>query len=173
MPSKEKNFDDQERVLWEGGFSAKSMLSAVLGSALITGMLVIAVVRIQTLNENRLVWWTLAAIIGAIWLGLICIVLYRKLAQHYEMTNQRLKHRRGLLIRQIDRIELIDIDDVSYRQGPIESLMGVGTIKLLSSDTSHPTLVMPGIANVSEVANLIDDSRRDERLKHGLHIESI
>ena len=82
-------------------------------------------------------------------------------------------HRDGILVRQMDRIEMIDIDDVSYRQGPIQILLNVGSIRIVSSDTSHPQLDMPGIADVRMVADLIDDARRNERRNRGLHIESI
>ena len=98
---------------------------------------------------------------------------YRKLGMHYEVSSQRLKHREGILFRKLDRIELIDIDDVVYRQGPIQAIMGVGNITIKSSDSSHPVLDMYGIANIREIADLIDDARRTERRKRGLHIESI
>ena len=46
-------------------------------------------------------------------------------------------------------------------------------IIIRSSDSSHPELVMSGIGDVRKVADLIDDARRAERRKRGLHIESI
>ena len=92
---------------------------------------------------------------------------------HYELTSQRLKHREGILVRSMDRIELIDVDDVMYKQGPIQAMLGVGNITVKSSDSSHPELVLYGIENIREVADRIDDARRDERRKRGLHIEAI
>ena len=164
---------DDERFLWQGKFSARSMIGVWIGSALITALVICAVLLIQPMRENRMVWLTMFGLICLIWIGLIGLVLYRKLSQHFEVTSQRLKHRSGVVFRQVDRIEMIDIDDVSYRQGPIQALLDVGTIQLSSSDTSHPQLVMCGIANVSSVANLIDDARRAERSKRGIHVESI
>ncbi len=165
--------DDQERDLWRGGFSAKSMMGAWIGAALITGAIVFGVLNIAPLRETKTVWATMIALIGLVWILLVGLAIWRKLGQHYEITTQRLKHRSGVFMRQMDRIELIDIDDVSYRQGPLQALLNVGTIELLSSDTSHPKLKLPGIANVSSVANMIDDARRTERRKRGLHVESI
>ena len=72
-----------------------------------------------------------------------------------------------------DRIEAIDMDDVAYEQGILQRLVGVGTIKVISSDRSHPELFLKGIDNVSHVARLIDDARHKERLRRGLHIESV
>lgn len=175
IPANDNRFnnDDEERLIWQGGYSAKSMLGAWIGAAFMTVLILLAVMQIQLLRDNRAVWTTMAALVVLIWIGLIGVAVYRKLGQHYEITTQRLKHRSGVLLRQVDRIEMIDVDDVSYRQGPIQTLMNVGTIQVQSSDTSHPRLFMPGISNVSHVANMIDDSRRSERRKRGIHVESI
>ncbi|MFK7766490.1 MAG: PH domain-containing protein [Mariniblastus sp.] len=165
--------DDPEQELWRGGFSARSMVGAWIGASLISGLVIYAVTNIAPLRESSPVWLTGIGLVSTVWLSLLAVVAYRKLGQHYEISSQRLKHRSGVLIRQMDRIELIDIDDVSYRQGPLQAILNVGTIELLSSDTSHPKLNLRGIANVSSVANLIDDARRAERKKRGLYVESI
>ena len=73
----------------------------------------------------------------------------------------------------INRIEVIDIDDVTVEQGLIERMFGVGTIRLLSSDTSDPKLFLRGIDDVKRVAAMIDDVRRDERRKRGMYIETV
>jgi membrane protein YdbS with pleckstrin-like domain len=96
-----------------------------------------------------------------------------RLSVEYTLTTQRLIHKRGLLRRVTDRVEVIDIDDVSYSQGPIERLLGIGTIQLLSSDVSDPQLVLRGIDNVQQVATLIDNARREERRRRGLYLESV
>jgi hypothetical protein len=72
-----------------------------------------------------------------------------------------------------DRIEVIDVDDVSCEQGIVERMLGVGTIRIQSSDRTHPELSLLGIENVRQVAELIDDTRRKERQRRGLHIEAV
>jgi hypothetical protein len=96
-----------------------------------------------------------------------------RLSADYTLTSQRLLHRRGILSQATDRIEVIDIDDVRYTQGIVERMFGVGTIRLLSSDTSDPTLILRGIDDVQRVANLIDNARREERRKRGLYMETV
>ena len=64
------------------------------------------------------------------------------------LTNQRFIHESGILRRVSDRIEVLDIDDITFEQGIIERLVGVGTIRVMSSDRSHPELLMYGIENV-------------------------
>ena len=72
-----------------------------------------------------------------------------------------------------DRIETIDMDDIAFVQGPVERVLGIGSIKVTSSDRTHPELHLIGIENVQHVAEMIDNARRAERLRRGIHIESI
>jgi hypothetical protein len=52
-------------------------------------------------------------------------------------------------------------------------MLGIGTVRLLSSDQSTPQFSIVGIEDVRNVAMMIDDARRQERRKRGLHIESV
>jgi hypothetical protein len=52
-------------------------------------------------------------------------------------------------------------------------MLGVGTVRITSSDRSTPEFVLVGIEDVRKVAVLIDEARRNERRKRGVHIESI
>lgn len=160
--------DDQEQKLWSGGYSGKAMvgtwiLLVIVGlSLLILPFFVPAIPFPVALGLVLLAW-----VIGGL------IYAYRRLAVHYELTNQRFVHQTGLLTRRTDRIEVIDIDDVTCTQGPVQRAFGVGTIVLTGSDRTHPTLSMIGIAGVRDVASLIDDTRRKERRRRSLHIEAI
>jgi membrane protein YdbS with pleckstrin-like domain len=165
--------DESESELWAGGYSGKAMYGTWVALATITiaGFLLMSMV--EGLRASKAVWvaWLLG--LGVLWIASLLVLAYRKLSVWYVLTTQRFKHRAGLLIRTSDRIELIDVDDVTYRQGPIQALLGVGTVTILSSDTSHPQLVLLGIQDVRKVADVIDDARRRERRKRGLHIEAV
>ncbi len=159
--------------LWEGGFSGKSMFGSWVVAGVVTILIIVVLMMVEPLRSNSNVWYAAFGIILLIWVWLIGVMLFRKWGMHYELTTQQLKHRQGILFRKMDRIELIDIDDVNYSQGPIQTLLGVGNINIKSTDTSHPELVMYGIANIKEITDLIDNARRNERRKRGLHIEAI
>ncbi len=163
--------NEKEALLWEGTYSAKAMFGSWLAAGFVT--LLGLIVMVMLLAGNWQAWVAYIIVIAAIWLVLVLIALYHKLAHFYELTNQRLKHRDGILIRTMNRVELIDIDDVVYRQGPIQSLLKVGDIEIESSDVSHPVLILKGIAEVRKVSEMIDDARRTERRRRGLHIESV
>lgn len=162
-----------ERELWQGSFSGRSMFGAWVAAIFITIALIAAISLVTELRTNPFVWLFGASVIVLMWIGLVSTWLYQRWGHFYEVTTERIKHRDGILVRRMGLIELIDIDDVSYQQGPIQSLLGVGNIHLTSSDVSHPSLTMRGISNIRWVAEMIDEARRDERRKRGLHIESI
>jgi phage terminase Nu1 subunit (DNA packaging protein) len=109
----------------------------------------------------------------AVWGALFLLLTYRKLLNFYQLTNQRFIHKEGILRQVSDRIEVIDMDDVTYEQTIIDRMLSVGTIRIASSDRSHPLLCLRGIDDVHRIADLIDDVRRKERRKRGLHIETI
>lgn len=159
---------DAEQQLWQGGYSSRAMVGTWLLCLILTVAAIIA-----TLMIPELPWVATGAAIALLWIVVGCVYAVRRLGVHYELTSQRIIHQTGLLSRRTDRIEVIDIDDVSFEQGLVQRMFGIGTIRIDSSDRSHPVLTMRGIANVREVAGLFDDTRRKERRRRSLHIESI
>ena len=160
---------EPERELWQGGYSSKAMIGAWGLSGTVTLTLLILGIYFSQ-------WWLWIGItvaVLALWAYQLLTLLYRRLNVRYTLTNQRFVHETGVLRRTTDRIEVIDMDDITVDQKVFERLVGVGTIRIVSSDTTHPNLVMPGIENVKEVAGIIDDSRCAERYRRGVHIESI
>lgn len=164
---------DSEERLWSGTYSKKDMTGIAIGAAILGVVLLIVLLAVPALRSNGWVWlgWIGLSIVGAA--ALYLVYLYRKLSRSYELTSQRFMHRVGILTRVSDRIELIDIDDVRIKQGPVQAILGVGSIMIRSSDSSHPELVLIGIEDARQVADKIDDARRAERRKRGLHIEAI
>lgn len=160
--------DEQE--LWQGDYSMKAMAGIGAGLILLT---IAAVVVGVVLGAEWTGWMVILGVAGLSWLAYFAVSLYRKFSFHYELTTHRLKHREGFLFRSMDRIELIDVSDVILKMGPIQTLMNVGNIHVVSSDISHPLLVMWGIPNAKKIADLVDNARREERRKRGLHVHSI
>ncbi len=118
-------------------------------------------------------WLIVAGVLAVLWLGMLLKYAYERLNARYRLTTQRFFHEAGILRRTTDRIEVIDMDDITFEQGIVERMLGVGTIKISSSDLTHPQLMLPGIDNVSHVAGLMDSARRKERLRRGIHIEAV
>jgi len=162
---------EPEEELWNGGYSAKAMVGTwvLLGLVSVATLILPFFVPFLAFLSVPI---SLVVIVG-MWLIGAGIYGVRRFGVHYELTSQRFIHQTGILTRDKDRIEVIDIDDVSFTQGPVQRMFGVGRITITSSDRSHPLLHMIGIADVKSVAGLIDDVRRKERRRRSLHIEAI
>jgi len=167
---------EPEEDLWAGGYSPKAMLGTWLLSIVATISIIAALLLVPekfVSNVSPKTLWTIGGIvILAWWLLAIALYAYRRVSVCYQLTSQRFIHKFGILVRTTDRIELLDIDDVTFTQGIIQRLLGVGNIRLTSSDRSHPTLGLQGIDQVDKISGMIDDARRKERRRRGLHIES-
>lgn len=164
--------DEPETKLWSGGFSPKAMIGYWLLAAVLTIAGVIAGVFLA-IPTGGAIWLLVALLAVALWGGLALYYLYLRYGLSYELTSQRLVHKVGILSQTTNRIEVIDIDDVSTYQTFIERIMGVGTIKILSSDTSDPMLIIRGIDDAKRIATMIDNVRRDERRRRGMYIETV
>jgi membrane protein YdbS with pleckstrin-like domain len=161
--------EEPEEELWEGRYSSRAMINAWALSGLIT----IALVVLAFWIWKSWFTWSVIVVVALLWIYQLCVMKYRQWIVRYQLTNQRFIHQSGILRRVTDRIEVIDMDDITFEQGLLERFVGVGTICVTSSDRTHPELLLRGIQNVQEVAGKIDDTRRSERRRRGLHIESI
>ncbi len=165
---------EPESQLWAGGYSPRAMFGTWVIAGVLTVVSIAAMIilpgRIANQLDTKTVWLIGIGLILLMWICAACTYVYRRLSVHYELTSQRLIHKHGILIRTSDRIELIDINDVAYTQSIFERVFNVGSIRISSSDRSHPELTLIGIQDVSRVSGLVDDARRKERRKRALHM---
>ncbi|NUQ62813.1 MAG: PH domain-containing protein [Pirellulales bacterium] len=161
--------DDVEKELWVGRYSAKDMIGIWALDALVTIALAAAGFHFQ----QPVLWWAVLGAVVCMWGYPFVLLLYRRLSVRYRLTTQRFFHEQGILRHVTDRIEVIDMDDISSEQSILQRLVNVGRIRIASSDRSHPELVLNGIEDVRRVATMMDDARRAERMRRGLHIEAV
>jgi hypothetical protein len=162
--------DQPEQELWRGGYSSKAMIGAWVASGLVDVVLLVLGVVLKLGTGG---WLVLLLLMPLPWLYYFSVLCYRRMSVHYLLTTQRFIHERGILRRVNDRIEALDMDDITFEQGLLERLMGVGTIRIMSHDRTDPAIALPGIENVQKVAALFDDARLAERRRRGLHVEQI
>ena len=158
---------DPEVELWQGRYSAKAMIGTWVTCGALTIVGIVAAVLAAAAGL------AIVAAVGLLWLYSLAMLAYRRLSVRYRLTNQRFFHETGVLSRTTNRIEVIDMDDITYRQGLVERMFGVGSILISSSHRTHPEMWMRGIDDVARVAGLVDASRRKERLRRGMFIESV
>jgi len=161
---------EPEKELWRGGYSSKAMIGAwVISGAIDVVLLIVGVYA----GFGATGWLILVAAMLLPWLYHAAVLGYRRMSVSYRLTNQRFIHELGALRRVNNRIELLDMDDITFEQGLLERLVGVGTVRIGSSDRTDPELVLPGIDNVKEVTAILDNARLAERRRRGVHIEQI
>jgi uncharacterized membrane protein YdbT with pleckstrin-like domain len=144
------------------------MIGPAVGLGVIT---VIGLVVAILAGGLGLIIWAIAAVV--LWVLLALLVWYKRLTVRYRLTNFRFFHETGLFNRTRNRIEVIDINDVTLTQKLIERMFDVGTIHILSSDLTDRSIQLPGIENVRTVTDLIDNTRRAERQRRGVFMENI
>jgi uncharacterized membrane protein YdbT with pleckstrin-like domain len=156
--------DTPEEELWEGAYSPQAMIGPSIGA----GLLIIA----GAIAASVIGPYALIATAVGVCLLIYCgfLLLYRRMTVKYRLTTHRLVLQKGILSRTDDRIMLVDIDDITVRQGLVERMFNVGTIVLNTNDKTAPVLTMLGIENPRQVGDVIDEARRTERSRRGLYM---
>jgi membrane protein YdbS with pleckstrin-like domain len=164
--------NDPEQELWQGTFSPKGMLGTGCSVAMLSLLALVGGVLLynQTDGVALLVTFGLTLLMW-VWFGIT--LMYRRMTVRYRLTSQRFFHESGLLRRIINRIDVIDMDDITTEQGLLDRMVGVGTIRVASSDRTHPVLNLRGIDHVQDVAGKFDAARRKERVRRGMFIEAV
>lgn len=104
-------------------------------------------------------------------LGLIAWRWLENLASKYELTEERLIIRRGLIAKSLDEIELYRIKDVRINFSLINQIAGIGTIGISSSDetTRNGDLIIRDVeraqARREEIRRLVDIARQKRRVR--------
>jgi len=161
--------DVPEEVLWEGSYSPKAMVGTYVAAGVASLVLIAASIWLS----DGWYWMIPAGAIVVLWVALLGKLAIERLGVHYKLTNQMFYHQRGVLTRVTDRIELIEIHDVTYEQGLFDRIWNVGRIKIASNDRTDPVFYLRGVEDVSGVAQMIDKARRGEQVRRGRRIESL
>jgi uncharacterized membrane protein YdbT with pleckstrin-like domain len=116
--------------------------------------------------------------LGMYWLvlSLLAVGLFvwrwlENLASKYELTEERLIIRRGIIAKSVDEIELYRIKDVRINFTIINQIAGIGTICISSSDetTRNGDLVIRDVeraqARREELRRLVDIARQKRRVR--------
>ena len=84
-------------------------------------------------------------------------------AIHWELTTERLRVVRGILSRSTEEVELTRVQDVAYEQSLAQRAFGIGTITVVGTDATSPTVVLHDVAEPETVKELIRQAVRDQR----------
>ena len=114
----------------------------------------------QILNIVSFILWS--------WTLLIPIIIYLKTKfTVYELTDQRIKLKTGILNQEIDECELYRIRDYKVVKPFFQRIFGLGKIELVTSDRSNSNINLNGIKDPENLYNLIRDNVEKIRRKTG------
>ena len=134
-----------------------------------TVLLALAGIALMAMNVQAAgVYWlamTAAALI------ILIVKWFQNLAATYEVTEERLIIRRGIIMKSVDEIELYRIKDVRIDFSLINQIAGIGRITIASSDetTRDGDLVIRDIQKAQErreqLRRLVDTARQKRRVR--------
>ena len=114
----------------------------------------------QILNIVSFILWS--------WTLLIPIIIYLKTRfTVYEVTDQRIKLKTGILNQEIDECELYRVRDYKIVKPFFQRIFGLGKIELVTSDRSNSNINLNGIKDPENLYNLIRDNVERIRRKTG------
>jgi hypothetical protein len=93
---------------------------------------------------------------------------FLSMVERYVLTSERLKIVRGLLSRDIENFELIRFQDIDYKQGVHERMLGIGDITIRGHDVSDPKIVLRNVKGPDEVYEMLRRAWLEARKRHGL-----
>ncbi len=114
----------------------------------------------QILNIVSFIIWS--------WTLFIPIIIYFKTRfTVYEVTDQRIKLKTGILSQEIDECELYRVRDYRVVKPFFQRIFGLGKIELSTSDRSNSSINLNGIKDPENLYNLIRDNVEKIRKKTG------
>ena len=114
----------------------------------------------QILNIISFIIWS--------WTLFVPIIIYlRTRFTVYEVTDQRIKLKTGILNQEIDECELYRVRDYKIVKPFFQRIFGLGKIELVTSDRSNSSINLNGIKNPENLYDLIRDNVEKIRRKTG------
>ena len=114
----------------------------------------------QILNIISFIIWS--------WTLFVPIIIYLKTRfTVYEVTDQRIKLKTGILSQEIDECELYRVRDYKIVKPFFQRIFGLGKIELVTSDRSNSSINLNGIKNPETLYDLIRDNVEKIRRKTG------
>ncbi len=93
---------------------------------------------------------------------------FLSLVENYIITTERLKVTHGLVGRQVENFELIRIQDIDFKQGVGERMLGIGDIAIRGQDPSNPAVTLRNIPKPEEVYEILRRAWLEARKRYGL-----
>jgi membrane protein YdbS with pleckstrin-like domain len=165
-----------EQVLWEGVPSLKAMIVEIVMTTLYAVALPVAVLLVFDPAMRFLAGLGAADFVavnrGSLQVAALVLVLVfiaaraAKLAwqivvlrsHRYRVSNQRILIESGVLSKRIDEVDMRTVEDIEFRQRPLERVLGIGEIVILGADKALGRFRLLGVEKPRDIRELIRSS---------------
>ena len=93
---------------------------------------------------------------------------FLSLVENYTVTSERLKINTGLASKRVENFELIRVQDIDFKQGMGERMLGIGDINIRGHDPSNPEITLRNVHKPEDVYEIIRRAWLEARKRHGL-----
>jgi uncharacterized membrane protein YdbT with pleckstrin-like domain len=163
-----------ERVIWSGSPSQiinlkAYTLCAVAGAGLIALWAAIVAFLPEGAQLGHFRWIFVAGLLVVVavafkkWLNVSTTI--------YELTTQRLRFRRGIIAKTTDELELYRVRDWTLHEPLLYRLFGLGTLTLITSDQTSPTVVLPALPDAHRVRECLRENV--ELMRERKHVRAV
>jgi len=159
-----RDLSDGERSVFVLHPHWKTVLFPFLGLLIIAILVAVAEIAIPRNRfdaPERIAVGAIAVLLAVVFTG---IPFLKWRTTTYELTNRRLRLRRGILSRTGRDFPLIRISDVSFSHGLIDRMLGCGQL-VVESAGEHGQLVLPEIPRVEKVQATLFQLVEDEQAR--------
>ncbi|HTA64513.1 MAG TPA: PH domain-containing protein [Xanthomonadaceae bacterium] len=153
---------NNETEVWSGTPSQLRHIGLYLLCAIAVLILLVAAVELR--GSSVPAWVPLALILVPVFVAGKRFV--QTSCEHITLTDQRLIMRHGVLSRTTDYVELYRIKDSHFTQPFLERMLGLGTIRLRTTQDSAPVVELTGMRSPEQLWNQIRglvEARRDAK----------
>jgi uncharacterized membrane protein YdbT with pleckstrin-like domain len=155
-----------EQVFFHGHPSWRSMLAFYVRGllvAVVAGVIAGIVTRITGRSVD--VPWVSAAVL-VVFVVVLAWGLIRRIATTYTITNRRLTIRSGLLSRELHECRLERVQNVNTRQGPLERMLGIGTVDFDTAAGAAYDFSFRGVEDPGGIVRTVNAALEDLGLTH-------
>ena len=186
-PTSDSQPDDEKKpadgVLFEGKPSLWAMAPAATKGLLLLGLAIfLTIYPLENLSwfelsDNQALAFGRYRIIAALPLAvLVLLLLLVKMAKlkmtRYEVSADRIEWSRGLLDRKVDNLDMFRVIDLKLRRSPLDCIVGVGTVTVITTDKTDPEFTFEKVRNPRGLYDAIKKASLEaDRRSSVVHLE--
>ncbi len=104
--------------------------------------------------------------------SILTVKILRLKMIHYEVTADRIEWSRGILDRRVDNLDMFRVIDLKLRRSPLDCILGVGTVALVTTDKTDPTFKFEKVRDCRLLYDAIKKASLDADRRTGVvHLE--